>query len=80
MVKQWVRAVTAKENNVLPKSRNLLNSFIKYCYIHQDERFWQALRNWSGVSFLYASHLYKDDILTDEDISDTFYWNEKNEL
>lgn len=30
------------------KNKKLLNSFVDYCLKHPNERFWQALRNWSG--------------------------------
>jgi hypothetical protein len=31
-----------------------LASFVSYCVQHPDERFWQAVRNWSGYSFIMA--------------------------
>jgi hypothetical protein len=36
------------------KSRNKKqrDSFIEYCKEHPQERFWQALRNWSGYGFV----------------------------
>lgn len=37
------------------KSLTQLQSFTDYCVEHQDERFWQALRNWSGYQFIYGS-------------------------
>jgi hypothetical protein len=53
------------------RSKPLLDSFILYCHEHPSERFWQALRNWSGHNFIMACGL-KDDPRTWED---TFYWN-----
>ena len=32
-----------------------LKSFIAYCEQHPEERFWQALRNWSGSDAVYRS-------------------------
>ena len=29
-----------------------IQSFIKYCLEHPEERFWQALRNWSKYDFI----------------------------
>lgn len=63
------------------KSKELLNDFTKYCQEHPEERFWQALRNWSGADFL----MYWDNKEFDEKeadrmgLKDTFYWEGKNE-
>ncbi|MFA5397987.1 MAG: hypothetical protein WC346_18390 [Methanogenium sp.] len=56
-------------------SRNskLLISFVKYCNEHPSHRFWQALRNWSGIAFIFA--LNSDNM---KDAKDTFYWENKN--
>lgn len=39
------------------RSKNLeaLKSFTKYCLEHPEERFWQALRNWSRYNFVLVS-------------------------
>jgi hypothetical protein len=39
------------------KNKEKLASFTAYCEAHPDERFWQALRNWSGYNFIYGSGL-----------------------
>lgn len=31
------------------KNKKLLFSFIWYCLKNRDQRFWQALKNWSGA-------------------------------
>ena len=36
------------------KSKRLLDSFVQYCESNPSERFWQALRNWSGYTFIYG--------------------------
>lgn len=36
------------------KSEKLLSDFIWYCQSHPEERFWQALKNWSGYHFIRA--------------------------
>jgi len=36
------------------RSRKELSSFILYCQNHPEERFWQALQNWSGYSAIMA--------------------------
>lgn len=51
------------------KNSKLLWSFMKYCKIHPEERFWQALRNWSGWIYIRAS-------MNNEKGEDTFYWND----
>jgi hypothetical protein len=50
------------------KTRNseVLADFVKYCNEHPTDRFWQALRNWSGYGFIHA------------DTEDTFYWKGKD--
>jgi hypothetical protein len=39
------------------KTRNseVLADFVAYCKAHPQERFWQALRNWVGASFVLVS-------------------------
>jgi len=37
------------------KNKKTLDSLVKYCQQHPEERFWQALRNWSGYDFIYGS-------------------------
>ena len=32
----------------------VLADFVRYCQEHPHERFWQALRNWSGYRFILA--------------------------
>ena len=57
-----------------------LKSFIKYCEKNPKERFWQALRNWSGEPFIYASNLPMGEIEIPPEansyINDTFFWGE----
>ena len=38
------------------RSQKELESFTAYCKAHPDERFWQAVRNWSGWPFIYANN------------------------
>ena len=53
------------------KAHPLLEEFVKYCWDHPDQRFWQALTNWSGVSYLVSSDL---PFCGHCDSQDTFYW------
>ena len=53
------------------KTRNSdkLFSFLMYCVQHPEERFWQALRNWSGYGFIYGSNEPNGE----GELKDTFY-------
>lgn len=62
-----------KNFKVKSKNRKLLEEFIDYCIEHPEERFWQALRNWSGFNYIYAN---KDTRINDAG-QDTFYFKEK---
>jgi hypothetical protein len=56
----------------------LLTEFVSYCQGHPNERFWQALLNWSGFKFLVKAE--ELDLNTGEfkKTKDTFYFKEKN--
>lgn len=43
------------------KGRKELLSFWIYCMEHPDERFWQALRNWSGYDSIFVVEQYAAD-------------------
>jgi len=71
------------------KNRFLLRDFTDYCIKHPEERFWQALRNWIGVSALFVGHIELErpvdqmgrkciGNLTRVVDADTFYWEGKN--
>ena len=36
------------------KADPFLGQFLRYCMEHPDERFWQALRNWSQFKAIYG--------------------------
>jgi len=56
------------------KNQKTLNSFVEYCQQHPELRFWQALRNWSGFSFVWVSFSYQEST----DLLDTYFFTEKN--
>ena len=58
------------------RNEDVLASFTAYCEMHPDQRFWQALRNWSGHSFIIA----RDYPPTPDDRpqADTFFWEGRN--
>jgi hypothetical protein len=51
------------------KNEKILSDFIQYCENHPEERFWQALRNWSGSLYILKSRYFPQD----SHIQDTFY-------
>ena len=55
------------------KSGDKLVSFTAYCQQHPEERFWQALRNWSEYSFIYGSDGLIDSCEMRINVEDTFY-------
>lgn len=59
------------------KSKNLelLKDFGIYCSNHPDERFWQALRNWMGVRYIYISN---DTVTYMPNIKNTYYFEGKD--
>lgn len=58
------------------QSRDLLDDFAQYCAENPDQRFWQALRNWSGFNFV----LVADNPEAKRYADDTFYWDTRNGL
>ncbi len=62
----FVRIPTSKTS----RNREVLRSFTDYCMDHPEERFWQALRNWCGTSYVYVA---------DEKgaLQDTFCWEKR---
>ena len=59
-----------KKSKAKVRHEKLLKKFVAYCKAHPQERFWQALRNWSGVPFIFQG-----DGAT---VVDTFYFEKKN--
>ena len=50
------------------KNKTLLKSFTAYCNKNPDQRFWQALRNWSEYVAIHG-------VIADDKAEDTFYRN-----
>ncbi len=63
------------------KTRNseVLADFVQYCTTHPDERFWQALRNWSGYMAVGVTDTFSFDKGGYVDHRDTFYWEGRND-
>jgi hypothetical protein len=53
---------------------------MNYCKAHPDERFWQALRNWSGFHFIMGVNKIGGRGAGGEvnDAHDTFYMEGRN--
>lgn len=56
------------------KNKLVLDDFVRYCDDHPEQRFWQALRNWSGFHFILKFNNYEKFL---EGI-DTFYFEGKD--
>lgn len=73
------------------KNRNskVLASFVKYCKANPSQRFWQALLNWSKLSFIVTSSHPPPDVYAETrvmgtpsekvELNDTYYWEGRNE-
>jgi hypothetical protein len=67
------------------RNSKVLRDFVAYCEAHPTDRFWQALRNWSGHSFIYAVPPTPTGEVSSNDwerefrgACDTFYWEHRN--
>lgn len=62
------------EINKATRNGRTLFDFVCYCIQHPDERFWQALRNWSGYGFILTTNTVPYEINEETPVLDTFYW------
>jgi len=53
------------------KSKRLLADFVTYCFANQEQRFWQALLNWSKYSYIFGSN--KEGFDDHSELEDTYY-------
>lgn len=60
----------ASQKEQASKNEKLLKEFTEYCRKYPDQRFWQALRNWSGAQNI----IWEDEVIR----QDTFYWEGKD--
>ncbi len=64
------------------RNSKVLESFVAYCILNPEERFWQALRNWSEIGAIFAIPWCEDEkcisMYHGEDGKDTFSWEGKN--
>jgi len=52
----------------------LVSDFIEYVSKNPEQRFWQAIRNWSEHAFVYVS---EELVADNEELKDTFYMEGK---
>ncbi len=68
-----------KEPEFKSQNHKVANDFYMYCMTHPKERFWQALRNWSGKNFIWTSKIQIGEMKKPaNELEDTFYWDGKN--
>lgn len=72
-----VKSSPEREESSLRPHKDL-QSFIEYYHGNPDQRFWQALRNWSGWGYVFVSKSSVEGKFLDEALLpvDTFYWEE----
>jgi hypothetical protein len=61
------------------RNSKLLDSFHEYCEMNPEQRFWQALRNWSGEQKILVERHYTSQGMPSGYTKDTFHWEGKNE-
>lgn len=61
------------------KNKDLANDFLRYCAKNPGERFWQALRNWSGQKFILVADDMNVETQELKNVKDTFYWEGKEQ-
>jgi hypothetical protein len=62
------------------RNSKVLADFVKYCEAHPQQRFWQALRNWSGYHWVFVADSLGFNAREEEQASkpkDTFDWEGK---
>ena len=65
--------------NPQPRHKVALDSFVAYCNAHPEQRFWQAIRNWSKYHTIFGFngdvYVLEDSLPEDVliDLQDTFY-------
>lgn len=68
-------AIKILETREEGKSTQVLTDFVRYCREHPEERFWQALRNFSGYWYIFAETFENDEGETR--VLDSFNWEGK---
>lgn len=61
---------------IKPKAQDLLVEFADYIENHPEERFWQALKNWSGAESIWSFSTCSEGC--SDHGEDTYNWKNKN--
>jgi hypothetical protein len=64
----------------MTRNSEVLASFVAYCTAHPDQRFYQALLNWSGVPFILVSDRPAHEGIVTATVTDPYNWEGRNEL
>lgn len=64
------------KTEAISKNQKLAEEFYEYCRKNPNLRFWQALRNWAKIKFIYISNSKYN--VTYPEIKDTFYFEGRN--
>jgi hypothetical protein len=59
------------------KNVEVLGDFMRYCRLHPELRFYQALAAWSGYDIIARTRIHLGPESTERN-EDTFYWEGKN--
>lgn len=63
----------------MSKNEVVLEAFFEYCVKHPEQRFWQAMRNFTGAKFiLFADDIDVADPTKFVGCKDTFFFEHKN--
>jgi hypothetical protein len=54
-INEGIHPSVDKRHGMPSENKELLDSFVKYCEANPNQRFWQALSNWSPFSYIYGS-------------------------
>ncbi len=61
------------------RNKKLKLSFIWYLITHKNERFWQAVANWSGNNYILKADFDSFEKNHYVGLQDTFYFEDKNQ-
>jgi hypothetical protein len=62
----------------IPVNARTLQSFVNYCTLHPDQRFWQALKNWSQSGFILVTDTPPYMLEDSDELTDTYQWEGRN--
>lgn len=71
----YMSKMIKNDEGILSRNQKSLESFAEYCISHPQEKFWQAVRNWSDTPFILKADSvdFENDEISYNNIRDTFY-------